>query len=187
MFHGRDNIYLKMEDDDTEDKKRLNSLIERRFQFTHIGYSYRNTEMEAALGLAEIENKSAIIKTRQAVGQNLTKSLSNFAQFFQLPKVRKNSEHIYMLYPIVIIEKRIQRDDLLLYLEMNGVETRLFFPLLSQPIYKKLFGNIESHYPVAQKLVKRGFIIGSHPYIIQKDIDYLHKLFEKYLQKKKLL
>ena len=186
MFHGRDNIYLKIEDDDTESKKRLNSLIERRFQFIHIGYSYRNTEMEAAIGLAEIENKSAIIKKRQTVGRNLTRSLNDFTQFFRLPQVRTNAEHIYMLYPIVIIDPRIQRDDFLLYLEVNGVETRLFFPILSQPIYKKLFGNIESRYPIAQKLVKRGFIIGSHPHISLEDIDYLHKLIEKYLQTKKL-
>ena len=91
-----------------------------------------------------------------------------------------------MLYPIIITDSRIQRDDFLLYLEVNGVETRLFFPLLSQPIYRKLFGNIEAQYPVAQKLVKRGFIIGSHPYISREDIDYLHKLIEKYLQKKGL-
>ena len=91
-----------------------------------------------------------------------------------------------MLSPIVITDHRIQRDNFLLYLELNGVETRLFFPILSQPIYKKLFGNIESRYPVAQMLVKRGFIIGSHPYISQQDIDYLHKLIEKYLEKKKL-
>ena len=43
MFHGRDNIYLKIEDDDTKNKVRLNSLIERRFQFNHVGYSYRIT------------------------------------------------------------------------------------------------------------------------------------------------
>lgn len=186
IFHGRDNIYLKIEDDNTKSRKRLNSLIERRFKFTSIGYSYRNTEMEAAIGLAEIENKSAIIKRRLTVGRSLTRSLSDFAQFFQLPKVRSGAQHIYMLYPIIITDKRIQRDDFLLYLELNGVETRLFFPLLSQPIYRKLFGNIEADYPVARKLVKRGFIIGSHPYITQGDIDYLHNLFEKYLKKKKL-
>lgn len=187
MFHGRDNIYLKIEDDDIKNKKRLNSIIERRFQFIHIGYSFRNTEMEAALGLAAIENKSAIIKKRQDVGHRLTKSLSDFAQFFQLPRVRKNSEHAYMLYPIVIIDKRIRRDNFLLYLELNGVETRLFFPVLSQPIYRKLFGNLQAKYPVARKLVQNGFIIGSHPYINQDDINYLHNLIEKYLKKNSLL
>jgi dTDP-4-amino-4,6-dideoxygalactose transaminase len=58
MFHGRDQIYLQIDDDDRpRDDLYLNSLIERRFEFHHVGYSYRITEMEAALGLAELERK----------------------------------------------------------------------------------------------------------------------------------
>ncbi len=187
MFHGRDNIYLKIEDDDTNNKLRLNSLIERRFQFEHVGYSFRLTEMEGALGLAELENRDEIIKNRQRVGRNLTKSLSKFSQFFQLPKIRPESEHIYMLFPIVICDERIEKEDFLLFLEEHGVETRLFMPLLSQPVYKKIFGDIINKYPVAQMLEDRGFIIGSHPYLTGDDIKYVQSLFELYLKNAKLL
>lgn len=187
MFHGRDNIYLSMDDDDTKNKSKLRDLIERRFQFIHVGYSYRITEMESALGLAEIENKDSLIKNRITVGEKMTKSLSRFSDFFQLPTVRTNSEHIYMLYPIVIKDDRIDRDEFLLYLEENEIETRLFFPLLTQPIYKKLFGDIEKKYPVAKKLVARGFIIGCHPFMKDSDIKYLTSIFETFLKKKKLI
>lgn len=187
MFHGRDNIYLKIEDDDTKSKVRLNSLIERRFQFNHIGYSYRLTEMETALGLAELEKKDQIIKRRISVGKKLTKALSKYDRFLQLPKIRENSEHIYMLYPIVLIDDRIEKEDLLLFLEENGVETRLFMPLLSQPIYKKIFGEIEDNYPIAKKLTERGFIIGSHPYLSDQDIKYVQNLFYTFLKNKKLI
>ncbi len=181
MFHGRDNIYLKIEDDDTKDKVKLNSLIERRFQFHHVGYSYRNTEMEGALGLAEIERKNDIVKRRVKIGNQISKALQNFSDFFQLPYPRKNAEHIYMLYPIIIKHRSIDKNDFLLHLESNGVETRLFFPLLSQPIYKKIFGDIEHQFPIAKKLVDNGFIIGSNPFYTRKDIDYLQYLFKKYL------
>lgn len=187
MFHGRDNIYLKIEDDDTNNKLRLNSLIERRFQFEHVGYSFRLTEMEGALGLAELENKDEIIKKRQFVGRNLTKSLSKFSQFFQLPQVRPESEHIYMLFAIVICDERIEKENFLLFLEEHGVETRLFMPLLSQPIYKKIFGDIKNKFPVAQMLEDRGFIIGSHPYLTTVDIKYVQSLFGLYLKNAKLL
>ncbi|MEX2028728.1 MAG: DegT/DnrJ/EryC1/StrS family aminotransferase [Candidatus Curtissbacteria bacterium] len=187
MFHGRDNIYLKIEDDDTSNKLRLSSLIERRFQFEHVGYSFRLTEMEGALGLAELENKDQIITKRQQVGKQMTDALSEFSNFFQLPRARSNSEHIYMLYPIVIVDDRIEKEDFLLFLEENGVETRLFMPLLSQPIYKKIFGDIENNYPVAKKLVERGFIIGCHPYLSEADIKYVHDLFKTYLKNAKLL
>ena len=187
MFHGRDNIYLRIEDDDTSDRVRLNSLIERRFQFNYVGYSYRLTELEGALGLAELERKDKIIAARKKVGRKMTHSLSKFSRFFQLPKIRERSEHIYMLYPIVILDDRIEKEDLLLYLEQNGVETRLFMPLLSQPIYKKIFGEIEDQYPTAKHLVERGFIIGSHPYLSNVDIRYVQNLFSKFLEKRGFL
>lgn len=187
MFHGRDNIYLKIEDDDTRNKLRLSSLIERRFQFEHLGYSFRLTEMEGALGLAELENKDAIITNRQRVGRNMTNALAEFSDFFQLPQVRPDSEHIYMLFPIVIKDQRIEKEDFLLFLEENGVETRLFMPLLTQPIYKKIFGDIEDKFPTAKRLVGDGFIIGCHPYLTESDIKYVHDLFKKYLKDAKLL
>lgn len=181
MFHGRDNIYLKMEDDDTSDKILLRSLIERRFQFIHVGYSYRITEMESALGLAELEKKDWIIQKRQKVGEKMVETLSEFSDFFQLPSPRKDAEHCYMLFPIVIKDNRIDKEEFLLYLEENGVETRLFMPLLTQPIYKKIFGDIEHKYPIAKNLVKRGFIIGSHPYLTLTDIKCVYNLFKTYL------
>lgn len=186
MFHGRDNIYLKIDDDDTTNKLKLNSLVERRFQFIHLGYSYRLTEMEGALGLAELEQKDKIVRRRQKNGILLTRELEEFSKFFQLPRLRKDCDHIYMLYPLVIKDRRIERDDFLLYLEENGVETRLFMPLLSQPIYKKLFGDIESNYPIAKKLLERGFIIGCHPLLTKSDIEYVGYLFRKYLSKERL-
>lgn len=187
MFHGRDNIYLTMEDDDTSDEAKLRNLIERRFQFIHVGYSYRNTEMESALGLAEVERKDEIIRMRQKVGEGITEILSDFSRFFQLPKLREGAEHIYMLYPMVILDKRIKRDDLLLYLEERGIETRLFFPLLSQPIYRKIFGNIENQYPIAKNLVASGFIIGCHSFLKSSDLKYLKNVFSSYLKSRGLI
>ena len=138
--------------------------------------------MEGALGLAELEKKDKIVKSRMRVGKLLNNALSDFENFFQLPKTRKDSEHIFMLYPIVIKDKRVERDDFLLYLEENGLETRLFMPLLNQPIYKKMLGDLENLYPVAKYLVERGFIIGSHPYLTSKDIAYVRFVFNNYLK-----
>lgn len=187
MFHGRDKIYLKIEDDDVLESRKLNSMIEGRFKFQHVGYSYRLTEMESALGVAELERKDMIIKQRIRSGLGITRSLKDFQDFFQLPQTRPDSENIYMLYPIVIKDKRIDRNDFLLFLEQNDVETRLFMPLLNQPIYKKIFGNIEDKYPTAKRLVKTGFIIGCSTYLKKKDFDYLGYLFGKYLSIKQLI
>jgi dTDP-4-amino-4,6-dideoxygalactose transaminase len=92
-----------------------------------------------------------------------------------------------MLFPIVIIDDRIQKEDFLLFLEENGVETRLFMPLLSQPIYKKIFGEIEDRYPVAKRLTEKGFIIGCHPYLLNSDIRYVRNLFLDFFRRQGLV
>jgi len=183
IFHGRDAIYHTIDDDDTNQPLKLVSLIERRFHFPYIGYSFRLTEMEAALGLAQLSQKNTLVKGRINVVHELTKILSPFADKLQTPAIRKDTSPVFMLYPLVIIDKAIDRDDLLLFLEKHGIETRLFFPLLSQPIYKKLFGDQQRHYPIAKMLVERGFIIGCHPYIKHIDCVYINQVFSQFFKK----
>lgn len=187
IFHGRDNVYLSIDDGKTDNPVKLNSLVERRFQFIHVGHSLRLTEFETAIGVAELARREQIIKKRRQVGLKMTQALSEFLGHFQLPSVRPESEHIYMLYPILIKNPKIDKHDLLMYMEKNGIETRLFFPLLSQPIYIKLFGDIEDQFPIAQEVVKNGFIIGSHETYTQDDILYVADVIREYLKGKGLL
>ena len=58
-------------------------------------------------------------------------------------------------------------------LENNKIETRDILPLLNQPIYKKLYGDIENQYPVAEFIRKKGFYIGSHQYITDEERAYV--------------
>lgn len=180
MFHGRDKIYLKIEDDDTKNPKKLLDITSKRFQFEHIGYSYRATEMEAALGLVELRKWKNIISKRQKNANYLTSQLEKFSHLIQLPKIRPNTEHGFMLYPIVIKSKKINREKLILFLETHGIETRYMMPLLNQPIYKKLFGNLERKYPMASKIDKQGFIIGCHNYLSREDLDYVVSVFSSF-------
>src|SRR5207253_10292362 len=57
MNHGRDSIYLNIDDDKDCDRESLYRLAARRFTFVHVGHSFRCTELEAAIGLAQLEDK----------------------------------------------------------------------------------------------------------------------------------
>lgn len=184
MFHGRNNIYLKIEDDDTGNKKRLLDITSKRFQFEHVGYNYRVTEMESALGLIELKKWKTIIIRRQRNADFLTKNLSRFSEYLQLPKIRPETEHGFMLYPIVIKNNEVNREKLIVYLETHGIETRYLMPLLNQPVYKKLFGNnLEQKYPTAKYLNKNGFIIGCHHYLNYSDLRYIVKVFTNFFER----
>lgn len=181
--HGRDRIYLTIDDDDSVSPKKLFEIIPRRFSFVHIGHSFRLTEIEAALGLAQLDVWEKIISHRQANAQYLTKGLAKYSYYIQTPKIRKNSEHGFMLYPILIINQKIDREKLINFLEQNGVETRYLMPLINQPVYKKMFGDIENNYPVAKAINRNGFIVGCHQDLTESDLDYVIDKFSKFFKK----
>lgn len=187
LNHGRDGIYLSIDDDDQVKGQALFKIVERRFSFINVGYSYRATEMEGALGLAALETKDEMLKARQKNAQTLTGGLKKFEDYIQLPTIRPETEHAFMFYPIIVKENApFNREDLIFYLEERGIETRNLLPLLSQPIYLKIFGNIEDQYPVAKWIDHNGFYIGCHQELSSSDLDYVLSTFDKFFQGKKL-
>lgn len=186
MNHGRDSIYLTIDDDNNLEKetnKEAFKMIDRRFSFVDVGYSYRLTEMEAALGIEQLEKIHQIIKKRQFNANYLIKGLKEFSDLIQLPIIPKDRTHVFLGFPIVIKDKKISRDKLILFLEKHGIETRYMMPLLNQPIYKEIFGkNIESHYPVAKHINNCGFYIGCFPELEKEDLDYVINIFKKALK-----
>ncbi len=179
--HGRDGIYLSIDDDDnTEDPAALFQVVARRFNFTDVGYSYRATELEAALGLAQLQNWREMIAARQRNAAALTAGLGSLSGRLQLPRVRPGSEHAFMVYPIVVRDPQVRRDDLVFFLEENMIETRYMLPLLNQPIYRQLFGGLEPQYPIAREINRNGFYVGCHPAIGFDEVRYMVETIQAY-------
>jgi perosamine synthetase len=179
MAHGRDQVYLSIDDDDQIDDPELEQIVKRRYRFERVGYSYRATELEAAVACSELERWPEIIARRRANAAGLTQRLRRFEDCLQLPSVPAGREHSFMMYPLVARE-RVDRDRLLMHLERRGIETRYMFPLLSQPVYRRLFPGLEEQYPVARRLSAQGFFIGIHQGLDETDLDYVAASFAEY-------
>ncbi len=186
LNHGRDQIYISIDDDDTEDAGRLKEIIKKRFKFIHLGYSYRLTELEGALGLGGLKRIRKIISKRQRNAKYLIRGLKKFDDYLQLPKIRAETEHAFMLFPLLIKNKSLKIEKLLLFLELNGIETRFMLPILNQPIYRKILGNIEKEYPIAKRIGRNGFFIGCHQDLKEQDLDYIIETFKVFFKKEGL-
>ena len=180
MNHGRDSIYLSIDDDQGATGARLHEIVAKRFQFVSVGHSYRATELEAALGLAQLEEKDCIVAARTGMAARLSAGLKEFESRLQLPFAPEGRDHTFMLYGLVL--KNEDKAPLVNFLEDRGVETRDMLPLLNQPVYKKLFGDIESKFPVARHLNRSGFYIGCHQYMTENDADYVIEQFREYFR-----
>jgi dTDP-4-amino-4,6-dideoxygalactose transaminase len=179
MNHGRDAVYTRIDDDEDLERVRALDLASRRFSFVRLGHSFRATEMEAALGIAQLEEREWRDARRLAVVSRLTEALRSLDAYLQLPRPRPGVDHAYMFFPLLVRDP-ISRDDLVDHLEQNGVETRHLLPLIRQPIYRRLFGDLDDEYPVAARLDETAFYIGCQPELEDADVDYVIDVFHAY-------
>lgn len=163
--------------------KRMKTEIDRRFMFERLGFSFRVGEIEGALGLAQIERKDEIMSKRHVNAQRLINGLQEYENLIQLPRSKSYIEHTYMMFPILIKDKRIERKDFVTYLESCNIETRPMLPLINQPIYLKIFGKLEDKYPIAKNINNNGFYIGCHHGMSDDDIDEIISIIIKYLNR----
>lgn len=173
--HGRDPYFLSSHQ---QEYKNPTLLIERRFLYHRVGYSSRVSEFEAALGIAQLANLQSITTHRRENAKHLNKLLRPVRYLdngpLQLPDASPvDREHAFMMYPIVIRDENLDRNEMCLYLEERGIETRPLMPLLTQPVYKKMWGDISEDYPNAHRATTQGFYIGCHQMLSKGDLGYM--------------
>lgn len=185
MNHGRDSIYTRIDDDQGMEGRRLFEVAARRFSFVRLGHSFRCTEMEAALGLAELEQKEANCARRRRIAARYDAGLADLSDRLQLPRTRPGAEHVYMFYPITVTDSRVTRDDVVAWLEDHAIETRYVLPLVNQPVYRRTFGDIEKDYPVAARINRVSFYVGCHPEMTDEDVEYVIDAFHAFFREKR--
>jgi perosamine synthetase len=168
--HGRDGIYISIDDDQVNGKVRQ-EVIDRRFRFESIGHSFRITEMESALALAQLVTLEDNIRQRNRNARFLTNELYDFHinDTLRLPHIADGNTHAFMMYPIVT--EKTTKWELVNHLERNGIETREMLPLINQPVYKNKYP--AKQFPVADRINKSGFYVGCHPSLGEKQMRYI--------------
>lgn len=174
--HGRDGIYISIDDDKNLGSSELREVVNKRFRFESVGHSFRVTELEAAIGLAQLEDSDYTITTRQYNAHYMTAMLDNFRGRIQLPTTADGNIHAFMMYPMVMLNE--SKWDLCNALEENGIETREMMPLINQPAYEGLFD--QSKYPVANWINDSGFYVGCHPGMGFREVDRIVSVIEGY-------
>ncbi|MGH9421707.1 MAG: DegT/DnrJ/EryC1/StrS family aminotransferase, partial [Thermoanaerobaculia bacterium] len=113
MNHGRDSIYIRMDDDAGQTGSELFEMADRRFSFTRMGHSFRCTEMEAALGIAQLEMREHHWTRRQQIAARYMNGLQNLEGRLQLPATRAECDHAFMFFPFVLTERSGSRSNLI--------------------------------------------------------------------------
>lgn len=163
---GEGGMILTNDDDLAERCKSLRNLCfrsDRRFIHDELGWNMRMTNLQAAIGVAQIERLDEFINIKRLMGARYTAMLAELPGV-QLPLQKTTyADNIYWVYGLIIKESvKMTAEEAIKILAKKGIGCRPFFyPMHLQPVLKRMGFFHNEHYPVAERMYNKGFYIPS--------------------------
>ncbi|MCX6000553.1 MAG: DegT/DnrJ/EryC1/StrS family aminotransferase [Chloroflexi bacterium] len=146
----------------------------RRFEHHYLGFNYRMTNIQAAVGVAQLRRIEEFIDKKRHLASLYSASLRDVPGI-TLPVEKPWAKNVYWMYSIVVGDKYgLSRDELVTRLAENGIETRtMFIPMNQQPVFHQMgLFNGESC-PVAEDLSRRGLYLPSGVGLTDEQIEFV--------------
>jgi perosamine synthetase len=148
----------------------------RRYWFQIIGYNYRMTNIQAAIGLAQMEAIERALSDRKRLAGWYNESLRDLSTIISLPIEAPWAKHVYWMYTIYLRDGgEKNRDTIMQTLDEMGIETRpVFYPLHTLPPYQE-----DNAYPVSDLWAQRGINLPTHRFLTRKDVSFIAESLQK--------
>lgn len=149
---------------------------DHKYTYSHVGYNLKMTDMQAAVGCAQLDKLPEFIARRRQNFAFLYEQLQDIQDVLLLPEAAANSEPSWFGFPIFVKENdSFTRNDLVKYLEEKRIGTRLLFGgnLLRQPLYEGLNYRVIGDLPNADQIMQRVFWIGVFPGLTEEMLSYV--------------
>jgi perosamine synthetase len=172
---GEGGMVLADDEAQAEHCRSLRNLCFQKKRFVHeeLGYNFRMTNLQAALGVAQLERLEEFVTRKRRMGRYYTESLLRVEGLELMPARTPYAENIYWVYGVVLKDEvPFDAEEAMRRLGQKGIGTRPFFwPMHEQPVFRRL-GLFEGEdYPVAERLARRGFYIPSGMALTEGQMD----------------
>jgi perosamine synthetase len=165
----------------------LGFVKEKRYYHSEIARNYRMTNIQAALGIAQLKNIRKLITIKRLYGALYNKLLANIPGL-NLPAEKPYAKNIYWMYGVVLDKSTgFNNESFARKLAQHGIGTRSFFyPLHRQPVWKKsqyrrVAEKNKGNFPIADKISKQGLYLPSGLGNTEREIKYVSKIIRKLL------
>ena len=157
---------------------------DHKYTYSHVGYNLKITDMQAAIGLAQLDRLPEFIKIRKENFELLYNHLSSFGKFLILPDSLENCKPSWFGFPITVKDNiSFSRESLVNYLAQKLVDTRPIFAgnLIKQPYFKnKIFKTCKT-LSNTDKIMNQSFWIGVFPGLSKEMLEYVAKQFKTFI------
>ena len=158
---------------------------DHKYTYSHIGYNLKATDMQAAIGVAQLQKLPAFIEARRANFAYLHSGLRNLQEFFILPEAMLNSQPSWFGFPIAVCpEAPFTRKQVVQFLESRKIGTRLLFGgnLVRQPAYRNVPYRVVGSLENADFVMNQVFWIGVYPGLTHPMLNYVIESFHQMAQ-----
>lgn len=153
----------------------------RRYWHPVVGYNYRMTNIQAAIGLAQLEQVEQFLSYRRKLAGWYNTHLASLKDFIVTPYEADWAKHCYWMYSILIKNaNQSQRDEMMSHLANQGIETRpIFYPMHQMPPHFS-----ELSFPNADRIAAQGINLPTHVGLTEDDVIFVCEKIKDFFHKK---
>lgn len=157
---------------------------EKRFVHEEPGYNFRMSNLQAALGVAQLERLPEFVERKRRMGRRYSEKLVKVDGLELMPDKTDYADNIYWVYGMVLQDKvPFDAAEAMLRLRQAGIGTRPFFwPMHEQPVFRKSGLFTGERYPVAERLARRGFYLPSGMALTDGQMDAVTSSVQQVMQ-----
>jgi CDP-6-deoxy-D-xylo-4-hexulose-3-dehydrase len=158
---------------------------DHKYVYSHIGYNLKLTDMQAAIGCAQMKKLPSFIAQRKANFQRLTTMLCPYEDRLILPKATEYSDPSWFGFVITVREDAgFSRNELTRFLENNRIETRNLFSgnLLRHPAFESITRRVVGDLKNTDIIMNNTFFIGVYPGLSSQQLEYVEEIFARFMR-----
>ena len=155
---------------------------DHKYVYTHIGYNLKPTDMQAAIGVSQLEKLPGFIEKRENNFNYLLQSLADLEDYLIFPKATKNSKPCWFGMPITLRKNcPLSKRELLKDFDRRKIGARLLFGgnLLKQPAYQDIQYRVVGDLQGTEQILENTFWIGTYPGLTLQMLDYVSESFHE--------
>jgi len=153
-------------------------------QHERLGYNYRITDINCALGIAQLERINEILAKREKVAKLYNERLKESEELI-IPEFEENKKISWFVYVVRLSDEHSHedRDSILNRLRETGIGCSDYFtPIHLQPFYREMFGTKKRDFPVTERVSERTIALPFYNNLKEEQVDYVCENLKKIIQ-----